>query len=1162
MAVVTIQQSVAALYVAVFNRAPDAAGLNAWTAVITSGQQTFAQVAAGFAAHEVFTTGIGTLSNTDFVAALYQNILGSAGDAGGIANWSNQLNAGMSKADVAALFVQAALTVDIPAMLAAGSLTAAEAAAATVRQQTLTNKADVGIYFANTLGAASNLNPNTVSSSKAGLEADPIYNASKAAIANVTDSLASVAAAKDAIAVAAGSSNPAQALLGGTFTLTKGLDTVTGTSGNDTIIASVDSTVGSELNTMSPIDSINGGAGTDTLKIAAATALTTASLANISNVEIIQVDAVNAVTLDTSAVAGVTNLNIAKAGGAVDATAANTTDINVSLKDAGTVDVAGGKNVTVKLTDAVSAVNVGVGAAADATGAVVVEKTAAAAANGVNVATTGAVNVTGGTTINVTQKAGDASALVVGGTTATHTQGNVTVIGNAATTAVTVKQDAAVTAVSGAAAVAGVSEVASVKFGAMANGATLVSNGLTFTASKALTAAEVAATFANLTKDFAPLTGDTQGSGVVANGTYTGAFTGWTSGAVNGDTVIFTSTALPTAATVTDLVFTGTGTATVTTTTQSVQAVTGVAAKLGVVAGTVTITDSAALKTVTVDGYSAAGSAITGTAGALESLTLKNGGAFTVADTADTLALSLEKITAASALTFTAAPKTLNVNSIGDNQAHLVMAATETLNVSGTGTLQTEIGMTVGALKTVKVTETAGLTLDTNQAGTLTTVDTTGTTGAVSVSINGAQATYTGGAGKDTVTLATGTALTKAINLGAGDDTLVFGAAVTGSTAALAGGDGIDTLSMTVANADALDAVKQTFYTGFERLTLNNAYNGASIDATVDSLTINLENLGFTNYVTTSGTGVGSGAGTLQDILVLDKMASNGTVVLTANGLVTVGVTDAATGTADVLNAVLSSTGNLTAGTLTAANVETINISTVDTEVVVAPAVQTKNVDTLTLTADKATTVNVTGAADLTLTLTGSTKVTSIDGSTMTGGLTVTSLNTTAATTIKGGAGNDVLTAATGNTADVLIGGAGNDTLVANAGMSTLTGGAGNDLFVIGTESANVNSYATITDFAAGDLLQMTGIDSFAAAKVSLGDTAVFQDYANAALNALSANAGGWFQFSGNTYVVADKGTDSTSGFVNGEDFIVKMTGLVDLSNASFNNTSDTIALA
>lgn len=318
MAVVTIQQSVAALYVAVFNRAPDAAGLNAWTAVITSGQQTFAQVAAGFAAHEVFTTGIGTLSNTDFVAALYQNILGSAGDAGGIANWSNQLNAGMSKADVAALFVQAALTVDIPAMLAAGSLTAAEAAAATVRQQTLTNKAEVGIYFANTLGAASNLNPNTVSSSKAGLEADPIYNASKAAIANVTDSPASVAAAKDAIAVAAGSSNPAQALLGGTFTLTTGADTFVGGSSADVFNALTVKADGADASTLTGFDSIDGGAGNDTLNIYSdgtlnASLPTSATVKNVETINIYNQDAVKAfgaaAGIDASKFVGATAIN-------------------------------------------------------------------------------------------------------------------------------------------------------------------------------------------------------------------------------------------------------------------------------------------------------------------------------------------------------------------------------------------------------------------------------------------------------------------------------------------------------------------------------------------------------------------------------------------------------------------------------------------------------------------------------------------------------------------------------------------------------------------------------------------------------------------------------------------------------------------------------------
>ena len=46
MAVVTTQQSVAALYTAIFNRAPDLAGLNYWTTQINAGT-SFATVAAG-----------------------------------------------------------------------------------------------------------------------------------------------------------------------------------------------------------------------------------------------------------------------------------------------------------------------------------------------------------------------------------------------------------------------------------------------------------------------------------------------------------------------------------------------------------------------------------------------------------------------------------------------------------------------------------------------------------------------------------------------------------------------------------------------------------------------------------------------------------------------------------------------------------------------------------------------------------------------------------------------------------------------------------------------------------------------------------------------------------------------------------------------------------
>jgi S-layer protein len=502
----------------------------------------------------------------------------------------------------------------------------------------------------------------------------------------------------------------------------------------------------------------------------------------------------------------------------------------------------------------------------------------------------------------------------------------------------------------------------------------------------------------------------------------------------------------------------------------------------------------------------------------------------------------------------------------------LTSALTETLNVSGTGVFDAD-ATDLDALKTIIVTETAGVKLNAGIANTVTSVNTTGTTGTVTVTINGAAATYAGGAGVDSVTLATGTALTKSIDLGAGDDQLSFGAlAVTGSTATLSGGDGTDTLAMTTAVADGLDAAKQTFYTNFERLSLTNAFG--TDNATVDALTLDLANLGFTNYVSTAGTvfGTAGNAGT-NDGLTLANLATEGTVVLTAKGLITVTVKDAAaaTSTADVVNVVANvAATNIDFGTLTVANVETVNISSSDTKAdddgdgTTSTAEAPVESATLVLTADKATTVNVTGSANVNLTTTGSTKVTSIDGSTLTGNLVVTSLNTTTATTIKGGAGNDVLTSATGTTADVLLGGAGNDVLVANAGLTTLTGGEGNDVFRVATASLNVNSYATITDFAAGDLLQIAAADTFVSAKVSLGDTAVFQDYANAAMNSL-VNGGntvavGWFQFGGNTYVVADVGAESTT-FNNSQDYIVKLSGLIDLTNASFNNTYDTIAL-
>lgn len=957
---------------------------------------------------------------------------------------------------------------------------------------------------------------------------------------------------------------------GQTFTLTTGLDIIPGmngsngntvTSGDDTIIGVIDT--GTPANsTLNATDIIDAGEGINTLRVVAAGALTTAQIPVVDNIDTMTVSGSAAVTLDTTSQVGLTDLMLTKAGAAVSLTAAATTDVDVTMKAAGAaVDVIGGNNVNVALTDVAAAADViTIGATAPA-GAVTVSTAGKALTASTVGATLSAINVTGGTTINVDQSATiDKTAAASDTTNITMVEGAVAIVGNASTTEVTVMQDATVTAANASYKTGGVTETASVKFSALTAGQTLIMGGLTFTAPAALTAQEAAASFANLIKGTLPAAGDSQGSGPASDGTYTGIMSGWTSSAVVGDTVVFTSTAPN--SNPGDLANTGTGTVVITTTDGKAHDAGATDGVMGVTAGAVTVNDvSGTITTITLDGFGAASS--TTNTSVLSTLNLSHAnnvaipGALTVADTAATLALNVEALGASAAdavLIFTAAPTTLNVVSTGTNYVNLTAAATETLNVSGTGLFDID-ATDLAALKTVVVSGTAGLSLNPGVANTVTSINTAATTGTVTSTINGTVATYTGGAGVDKVSLDTGTSLTKAIDLGAGDDTLTFGAlAVTASTAALAGGEGTDTLSMTTAVADGLDAGAQSFYTSFEHLTLSDAYG--DVDANLDTLTLNLANLGFTSYVTTSGTVADGGN---SDVLVLDKMASGGTVVLTANGLISVTNADFATPTTDVLNAVLSSTGDLAAGTLTAANVETINISTVDTEVATTP---TKNVDSLTLTADKATSVMLSGADDLTLTMTGSTKVTAIDAHTMTGGLTVTSLNTTTATTITGGSGNDVLTAATGTTADILIGGAGDDTLTANAGLDTLTGGAGNDLFVIGTPSLNSSSYATITDFAAGDLIKMAGADSFAASKVVQADTAVFQDYANAAMNAIGVDDVAWFQYLGNTYIVMDKGTTDSVTFINGNDFVVKLTGLVDLTDATFNDTHDTIALA
>ena len=1036
-----------------------------------------------------------------------------------------------------------------------------------------------------------------------------------AAVTNTSD--VSTPAAISALIGAAG---------GQTFTLTTDVDTIVGTIGNDLFVGQLGGTAtltaldyidGAGGNNSFDIYDL-GDAGSPLLGNALPAGLT------VKNVQVMNLSAAgsagaSAAPFDTTGITGLTNLNVLQSSGndyvtvgngtavsVIDTKAAasvsvTATDSAVSVAAAGKVTVAGGSTQTVTTKGGV--------ALSGATGAITVTDTAQAAANStiddgtsVTVTTaytatttaanqvtiggttkpTGAVSlveaitgtkaaataggdviVKGGTTVTVAQTATQAvnTAPAAGATNTNYgvTQAAVTVTGSTATTAVTVNQSAAKATVNTTTAKAGATTSDSIAFGTMAATDTITVAGLTFTANGTVTAAQAAAAFAGLAA------GAIQGASTL--GSYSGTFTGFSTGAATttsttGSVVATSSSAN---AVIADIVPTKTGTAVLpvaTAVTVGAAATAAVAGVGGIAGGAVTINDVNALSTTkagvitsaTLDGYGTA--AVASNSLATLSLANSTGKAVTVNNDktsglgATSLALTVNKLGAASTLNLdatTAAYKTLAVTTAtADSVLAVTAAAVTALTVAGTNAIDLTSSVFT-ALKTATISGAAGVTIgDVSGLASLTDVNASATSGAVTVGgLKATQTTYEGGSGVDKVTL-TSTTITKAISLGAGNDTLTLASGTTTAGAAVSGGDGTDTLVMAAADAvtASLTGTFATKVTAFEVLSL-----GASGAAQ----TVHVDTLGNYNSVTTGGATSGA--------LTLDGFTSGGTLTLSssaAGGSYFVSSTAWATPTTDTFNIALKGV-TVDAGSVTAAKVESISIAATDST---ADVVAGATLDSLTLVAADAATFTVTG--NTTLTLTGSSsnvKLALVDASGMTGGLVYTAVGTLAQT-VKGGATSNTLTAhATSTLADTLIGGAGADTFNANGGLDILTGNGGNDTFVI-TTSANLNSYATITDANVGDTIKLTalGVDTFQAAKVTLGGTAVFQDYANAAVNAGGdAHSNGyiaWFQYGSDTYVVESlHNAVTTHDFQNGVDQVVKLTGLVDLTHTSLNTT-------
>lgn len=88
------------LYGAAFGRDAEATGLSNWVAAIDAGAATLNDAARGFIGSAEFAGRYGLPDNASFVTSLYANVLGRAPDAPGLETWTALLTSGVSRAEV------------------------------------------------------------------------------------------------------------------------------------------------------------------------------------------------------------------------------------------------------------------------------------------------------------------------------------------------------------------------------------------------------------------------------------------------------------------------------------------------------------------------------------------------------------------------------------------------------------------------------------------------------------------------------------------------------------------------------------------------------------------------------------------------------------------------------------------------------------------------------------------------------------------------------------------------------------------------------------------------------------------------------------------------------------------------------------------------------
>ena len=896
------------------------------------------------------------------------------------------------------------------------------------------------------------------------------------------------------------------------ITLTAGVDTVAGTSGNDTINGTG--------KTLTALDNIDGGAGTDTLSIQDPDAVMGAALpagSVIKNVEKMVVNTAGALGQVTSA----------------GSTAAKEVDLLTISAVVNSVDsytvTWNGVAVTTALTDA----------------------SATLAESATLIA--GAINGLAGATVATV--VGDqvvVTAPVAGTALPTYT-----VVSNTSGTADAVnrvsKADSVANSTASAATTAAVFDVSGV-------------TGLTdFTGSAAGVVNVKAADTTNVTMTNTAAAAVTVAGGKVVNVTNgAGAVT------IDGGAGLTTATV------------TGGTTVAIDDQVSGVSSKTLTSVTINKIGGTATLTGDA-LTSVTLGGANAAPAAVNITnATAAHTLTVNAAGAGY--DSAATPAAQLVTVTDTNAATVafnTSAKSNLALGNIGTGLTKVTATGAGDLALSLNGTQNTAVAAFDGS------TATGGLTL-TNVAAA--TVDIK--TGAGKDSFTTTQTTKSAfdlGAGDDTVTVASALVAGTTINLGEGNDKLLFstGGSVANSTAtattAVDAGAGTDTLALALVGAANIGVFKN--FEVFDTVGMSAGTLDLDILASNNTVTGIVGSGAFTGNGTVTLTNLGTGVGYSQngafdstnDTLALtQKVAGALTVTLNADSTSTTAQNDTglvATATnATSLKAVFdvdSGYNNPTVNTndqilaLTGSKAATLEVVSGGTNA--ANVLNYVGAEAGTTNLDVLTGVTISGSQALTFNYTAdtgngsATAIASIDASAMTGGLTVGTVVLKDAGTIKLGSGADSVLV---DSASIAATTASIESLQNFAKSTSATDAAAIKLAdkltfdYTGTDAkdavAVISTAATGTGYAVSD----KGIVTFTGTGPTTLEAALA--LANTAAGGTNGNAVA-FQYINDTYVFVEGGS-STANLTT--DVVIKLVGVTGVTSLNEVGTTNVLFLA